>query len=185
MNAAALIDSLPIRDTEADVATKRSALAAVVREVLGRHDAGFLEAGRVAEDLHKGTILDSTAGEQERVMGRSARYAEVLYRQVPGSDVQLVGGADATTPHTFLVNVFYGAAEGSEGPWTALIESRDPATPGLLVALRALGHLETDSGDVVEVGPPERTVVAFVPARPQRTGLARYQHECSFLITLV
>lgn len=169
-------------------AEKRAALVAIVRECLGRHDAGFRLPGRVTDRIHSGTILDASEADQHAVMGTPARYAEVLWRGTTEGGADALSGGAVTTGHRFLVSVYYGAGDGSEDAFLSLMESTDEAAPGLLAALRATHALTTGSGGgepgVARCGAPESVVVAYVPARMQRTGRARYQHECAFTITL-
>lgn len=186
---APIVDGLLIPEDEPDLVAKRDALAAFVAEVLGRHDADFQIEGRVATEVDELLLLGPSAADQARAMGTPARYAEVLWRERGGDGDDLFSGAAATAAHTFLVTVFYGAGDGSDDAFAALLESRDKAAPGLLVALRALPVLPTGDGAggasaYAEVGRPEQTVVTLTHARPRENGRSGYQHEAACLVTL-
>jgi hypothetical protein len=184
MNYSAIIDELPRTTSDASAAVKQTVLAGVVRAVLMRHDAAFGTDGRVRTEIDARVVPGASDADQARAMGTPARYAEVLWRGSGSKAAEGLGGFAASASHTFLVSVYFGAGVGSEAAFVALLESEAPGTPGLLVALRALAAIETDAGDVVAVSAPQDARIVFAPARPSATGLARYQHEAAFLITL-
>lgn len=188
MTADETLDDLALHDGP-DVLTKRSALAALVRACLGRHDAEFLQAGRVSETVREGALDGASDRERKATMGRPARYAEVLWREFADVEPTVVrlDGSAAEAPHTFAVTVFYGAGEGSEDAFAALLESQDVASPGLLVALRSLPYLDLGASGgtgAVEVSGPDRVAVTYAAARPQATGLARFEHQAALTVTL-
>lgn len=186
MTPAETLDALALHDGP-DVLAKRAALAAFVRACLGRHDAAFLQAGRVAETVAEGALDGASDRERKTTMGQPSRYAEVLWREFADeapSVVRLDGSAHEV-PHTFVVTVYYGAGPGSEDAFAAVLESQSPAAPGLLVALRSLPYLDLDGlGGAVEVAGPDRVAVSYAAARPQATGLARFEHQAALTVTL-
>ena len=135
-------------------AAKLAALVALVTEVLRLHAAGFIVADAIEDAVESDSRRERLALMATDGRSQSAvRYAEVAYQGDRGSPNP--DSPDAA--HEYLVAVYWGVPRAgfnaaSEAAFRAALESTDPATPGLLWAIRAQDYLQTDEGTVRDDG---------------------------------
>jgi hypothetical protein len=119
---------------------KLAAFGALLSEILRQHDGAW----RVATYADP-AVVSADAKARARQMGRPVRYAECLY----AGDA---GATESPFDAAHRVNVFLYRGNGPSEPaadelaFRHLLEAADPARPGVLWALRALGEAVIPEG---------------------------------------
>ena len=184
-------DALALSGVTVSLEAKIAGLRALVAECLGRHDAAYLEEGRVASHLDDLVIDAASRRERHALMGEPARYAEVIYarRGAPAPGQTGATGEGFGVSHAFELYLYFGVPS-RQGPGAAdtaafrqLVESDDPGTPGLAYLLGVQRYVPTAEGPADVVGPVAVTDIRPV-ALSDNSGRADWRHEARLTLTL-
>jgi hypothetical protein len=181
-----ILTAAAARQDGTGVEAKIAALTAFLVRVLTTHSADYGLDGRVATHLSDAVVQASGRGDRVAIMGDPARYAEIDWLGRAEGGARLLDGSGYAGPQRFRVFVYYGRGDEAEDEaarsFRALCESTDPAQPGLLHAVEAVGFLVTPEGDEVTMSPASSVRTALVFASGSRPEDAR--HELAFDLTV-
>ena len=183
----------------ASLSAKQTALAGWLAEILALHATDGLPWTVATHPDPRLALPGLDGATVEAVMGRPARYAEVLWRSREGAGTGS-SGYDPTAPAlVFDVGLYYGSAAdrasvtyaadvaADYAAFLSVVYAADDGTgpgagpPGVLYAAERHGEITTPGGSVVALSPPSSVTAGRVPgdgrARPDLFAL-------SFTVTL-
>ena len=174
------------RQNGTGVEAKIAALAAFLVRVLTTHSAYYGLDGRVATHLSDAVVQATGRADRVAVLGDPARYAEIDWLGRADTGTRLLDGSSYAGPQRFRVFVYYGRGDEPEAQaassFRALCESTDPAQPGLLHAVEAVGFLVDAGGHELTMSPPSGVRTALVLPSGSRPDDGR--HELQFDLTI-